>query len=50
MSLFEELSHEQHGTSVCRLHVAAQTRESAPLLRSLVARVGTSLCQWEVMA
>jgi hypothetical protein len=54
MSLFEELNHEQHGTSACRLHVASQTRESAPLLRSpsLKARtcVGTSLRHREVVA
>jgi len=52
MSLFAELHHEQDGPSLARLHVAAQTRESAPLLRSpsLVApaSVGTSLCQGKV--
>jgi hypothetical protein len=37
--------HEQDGPSVGHLHVAAQTRGSAPLLRSPLARVGTSLCQ-----
>ena len=54
MSLFNELFHEQDGPSMGRLHVAAQTRESAPLLRSpsheTRARVGTSLCQSGVMA
>jgi hypothetical protein len=49
MSLFNELMNEQDGPSLGRLHVAAQTRESAPLLRSpsRMARVraGTSLCQ-----
>ena len=48
MSFFEELHHEQDGPSVARLHVAAQTRESAQLLRSPTARVGTSLCQGKV--
>ena len=49
-NLFTELTNEQYGMSLCRLHVAAQTRESALLLRSLKtrARVGTSLCQIEV--
>jgi hypothetical protein len=42
--------HEQDGISLCRLHVVTQTRESAPLLRSLIARVGTSLCQGLVKA
>jgi len=45
--------YEQDGLSMARLHVAAQTRESAALLRSptpnkkywATARVGTSLCQ-----
>ena len=54
MNLFNELTHQQDGPSMGRLHVAAQTRESAPLLRSpsleTRTRVGTSLCQLEVMA
>ena len=41
-------AYEQDGPSMGHLHVAAQTRESAPLLRSPAlqapARVGTSLC------
>jgi len=41
--------NEQDGPSMARLHVAAQTRESASLLRSpalnATARVGTSMCQ-----
>jgi hypothetical protein len=45
MSLFTELIHEQDGPSVGRLHVAAQTRGFASLLRSLIVRVGASLCQ-----
>ena len=53
MSFFEELHYEQDGLSIARLHVAAQTRGSAPLLRSpspktyfwASVRVGTSLCQ-----
>jgi len=49
MSFLKELNYEQDGPSLARLHVAAQTRESAPLLRSLPlnasVRVGTSLCQ-----
>jgi len=45
MSFFSELNYEQDGPSLARLHVAAQTRESAPLLRSPPTRVGTSLCQ-----
>ena len=48
MSFFEELQYEQNGPSMGRLHVAAQTRESAPLLRSPLVRVGTSLCQERV--
>ncbi len=44
MSFFNELHHEQDGPSLARLHVAAQTRESAPLLHSPLARTGTSLC------
>jgi len=48
MSLFEKLMNEQNGPSLGRLHVAAQTRESAPLLRSPPVRVGTSLCQRSV--
>ena len=48
MSLFNELIYEQDGPSMGRLHIAAQAREPASLLRSLAARVGTSLCQWEV--
>ena len=51
MSLFEELINEQNGMSLCRLHVAAQMRESASLPHSpqnqVGARVGTSLCQLE---
>ncbi len=45
MTLMQELVNEQDGMSLCRLHVAAQTRGSAPLLRSPIARVDTSLCQ-----
>jgi len=57
MSFFSELKrrdvirvgvacmHEQDGPSLGRLHVAVQTRESAPLLRSPAVRVGTSVCQ-----
>ncbi len=53
MSFFSELNNEQDGPSLARLHVAAQTRESATLLRSpppkfiiwATTRVGTSLCQ-----
>ena len=53
MSLFAELKrrnvfkvaiacmHEQDGPSLGRLHLAAQTRGSAPLARSPAARVGT---------
>ena len=48
MNLFNELNYEQDGPSLARLHVAAQTRESASLLRSPLARVGTSLCQGKV--
>jgi len=48
MNFFEKLKYEQDGPSLARLHVAAQTRESAPLLRSPAARVGTSLCQREM--
>jgi len=48
MSFLDELHYEQDGPSLARLHVAAQTRESASLLRSLAARVGTSLCQGKV--
>jgi len=56
MSFFEELHYEQDGPSLARLRVAAQTRESAPLLRSpspnknywTTARVGTSLCHGKV--
>jgi hypothetical protein len=40
--------NEQDGPSLARLHVAAQTRESASLPRSPAARVGTSLCQVKV--
>jgi hypothetical protein len=42
MSFFEELVYEQDGPSMAHLHVAAQTRGSALLLHSLLARVGTS--------
>ena len=45
MNLFNELNYEQDGPFLARLHVAAQTRESASLLRSPAACVGTSLCQ-----
>ena len=48
MSFFKELNNEQDGPSMARLHVAAQTRESASLLRSPSARVGTSVCQGQV--
>ena len=48
MNLFNELNYEQDGPFLARLHVAAQTRESASLLRSPLARVGTSLCQGKV--
>jgi hypothetical protein len=56
MSFFDQLHHEQDGPSLARLHVAAQTRESAPLLCSpspnknywVKVRVGTSLCQGKV--
>jgi len=49
MGLFTEPIHEQDSMSLCCLHVAAQTRESAPLLRSLIASVGTSLCQGRIL-
>jgi len=42
--------HEQDGPSLDRLHVAAQTRGSAPLLRSPAVRAGTSLCQGSMKA
>ena len=45
MSFFEELVYEQNDPSLGRLHVATQTRGSASLLRSLNARIGTSMCQ-----
>ena len=48
MTLMQERMNEQGGMSLCRLHVDAQTRESAPLLHSPSVRVGTSLCQWGV--
>jgi len=48
MSFFAELHYEQDGLSIARLHVATQTRESASLLRSPTAHVGTSLCQGKV--
>lgn len=48
MSFFEELANEQHGASLRQLHVAAQTRGSAPLLHFADARVGISLCQEEM--
>lgn len=48
MSFFEELKYEQDGPSMGLLHVAAQAREPAPLLRSPAARVGTSLCPREM--
>jgi hypothetical protein len=61
MSFFNELKrrnvfkvaaagmHEQGGPSVGHLHVAAQKRRFASLLRSTSLRVGTSLCQGPVM-
>ena len=45
MSFIAELKNEQDGPSKDHLHVTAQTRGSAALLHSLIARVGTSLCQ-----
>ncbi len=48
MSLFEELMYEQDSPSMGHLHVAAQTCESASLLHSLFARIGTSLCQGDL--
>jgi hypothetical protein len=49
MTLFHEIIDKQDGMSLCRLHVAAKTRESASLLRLTVLNarscVSTSLCQ-----